>query len=44
MNQETGKRQDRQIIQNDLEYADEKQLFIEEPHMDKCAKESETMT
>ena len=29
MNQEKGKRQDRQIIQNDLEYADDAQLFIE---------------
>ena len=37
--EETKKEGESQIVQNDIEYADDTQLLIEKTHMDRCAKE-----
>ena len=44
IDQEEKTKRDHQIIQNDLEFADGAQLFIEKIHANKCAKGSETTT
>ena len=43
MGKEEKIKRDHQIIQNDLEFADDTQLCIEKIHVGKCAKGSETM-
>ena len=44
MGQEGKIKRAHQIIQNDLEFADDAQLFIEKIHTNKCSKGSETTT